>query len=190
MKLPFGRRVAFAMGTVLCLTSGFGRAQDAADSERQAYDKKTHETYDFAFGKDKLSTPGNAATVGGGFIQPGAFLKASYCARCHAEAAAQWRQSLHSNSFRTPFYRTSVNILRDTKGIEFTRHCDSCHSPIAIVTGALTKDSHVDREFDKDGLTCTTCHSIQRVQPTSGNGSYVMGVPSVMVDENGKRIPG
>jgi tetratricopeptide (TPR) repeat protein len=190
MKRPFGGRVAFAMGAVWCLGSVWGRAQDTGLSERPAYDKQTRETFDFAFGKDKLSTPGNAATEGGGFIPPSAFLKASYCARCHAEAAAQWRQSLHSNSFRTPFYRTSVNILRDTKGIEFTRHCDSCHNPIAVTTGALTKESHVDREFDQDGLTCTTCHSIQRVQPTSGNGSYVMGVPSVMVDENGKRIPG
>ncbi len=30
----------------------------------------------------------------------------------------------------------------------------------------------------------------KRLQPTLGNGSYVMGVPSVMTDENGKRIPG
>ena len=190
MRRSAGRHVAFAIGAVLCLMAGLGRAQDAALTERQAYDKQTRETYHFAFGKDTLSTPGNATTVDGAFIQPGAFLKASYCARCHAEAAAQWRQSLHSNSFRTPFYRTSVNILRDTKGIEFTRHCDSCHNPIAVTTGALTKDSQVDREFDQDGLTCTTCHSIQRVTPTSGNGSYLMGVPSVMVDENGKRIPG
>ncbi|HTW31906.1 MAG TPA: VCBS repeat-containing protein, partial [Candidatus Sulfotelmatobacter sp.] len=27
------------------------------------------------------------------------------------------------NAFRTPFYRTSVNILARTKGIESTRHC-------------------------------------------------------------------
>ena len=97
---------------------------------------------------------------------------------------------MHSNSFRTPFYRTSVNILIRTEGIEFSRHCDSCHNPIAVLSGALTQDSHVDRAFDQDGLTCTTCHSIQRLQSTSGNGGYVMGVPAVMVDEKGNRIPG
>ena len=35
-----------------------------------------------------------------------------------------------------------------------------------------------------------TCHSIQNLQSTLGNGGFVMGVPAVMVDENGNRIPG
>ena len=72
-----------------------------------------------------------------------------------------------------------------TKGIEFTRHCDSCHNPIGVVSGALTQDAKVDRSFDEDGLTCTTCHSIQKLQSTLGNGGFVLGVPSVMVDEKG-----
>ncbi len=137
-----------------------------------------------------FSAPGNAMTETGGFIQPGAFPNATYCAHCHPQAYSEWRQALHSNSFRTPFYRNSVNILVRTKGVEFTRHCDSCHNPIGVLSGALTKNSEVDRGFDEDGLTCMTCHSIQALQPTRGNGSYVMGVPAVLVDENGKRVPG
>lgn len=35
-----------------------------------------------------------------------------------------------------------------------------------------------------------TCHSIQSLKSTSGNGGYVLGIPAVMVDANGKRIPG
>ena len=156
----------------------------------QNYSDAIRQTYNFRFGKDNFSLPGNAATEGNEFIPPSAFPEAEYCGHCHEEAYHQWRQALHSNSFRTPFYRASVNILIRTKGIEFSRHCDSCHNPIAVVSGGLTKDSHVDRSFDHDGLTCTTCHSIQRLQSTSGNGGYVMGVPAVMVDENGNRIPG
>ncbi len=136
------------------------------------------------------TAPGNAMTETRGFIQPGAFPKATYCAHCHPQAYSEWRQALHSNSFRTPFYRNSVNILARTKGVELTRHCDSCHNPIGVVSGALTKNSEVDRGFDDDGVTCMTCHSIEGLQPTRGNGSYIMGVPAVMVDENGKRIPG
>ena len=184
--LPEPRRLVFKIAFILWAAGGVLGAQESP----QAYDSRIRETYSFPFGKDKLALPGNANTENGNFLAPENFPKAEYCGRCHAEAYAQWRQSLHSNSFRTPFYRASVNILRDSKGIEFTRHCDSCHNPIGIVAGALTKNSHVDRSFDADGLTCTTCHSIQRVQPTLGNGSYVMGVPAVMVDENGKRIPG
>jgi Flp pilus assembly protein TadD len=162
----------------------------SGESERQAYAAKIRANYDFRFGKDNISAPGNAAMAGNDFIQPEAFPSAEYCARCHQEAYSQWRQSLHSNSFRTPFYRASVNILSGAKGIEFTRHCDSCHNPIAVLSGALTEDSQVDRSFDRDGLTCMTCHSIQKLQSTNGNGGYTMGVPAVMVDEEGKPITG
>jgi hypothetical protein len=165
-------------------------AQSPETPEDHHYTDATRQTYDFHFGKDNFSLPGNAATVGNEFIPPTAFPEPEYCQHCHEEAYHQWRQSLHSNSFRTPFYRASVNILVRTKGIEFSRHCDSCHNPVVVVSGGLTKDSHVDRSFDKNGLTCTTCHAIQRLQSTSGNGGYVMGVPAVMVDENGNRIPG
>ena len=47
----------------------------------------------------------------------------------------------------------------------------------------------MDRSFDRDGLTCMTCHSIQSVGTKLGNGSFVMAVPAVMVDEQGNRIP-
>jgi Flp pilus assembly protein TadD len=157
---------------------------------RHQYSERISQTYNFGFGKGDISTPGNAAVEGGEFLQPGAFPKATYCAHCHEEAYKQWRQALHSNSFRTPFYRASVNILPRTKGIEFTRHCDSCHNPIGVLAGAMTQNSQVDREFDEDGLTCATCHSVVKLQPSLGNGSFVMGVPSVMVDEQGNRIPG
>jgi tetratricopeptide (TPR) repeat protein len=161
-----------------------------ADSARKDYADHIREGYNFHFGKGDISTPGNARILGDDFVQPGAFPTAKYCAKCHAEAYSQWRQALHSNSFRTPFYRTSVNILARTKGIEFTRHCDSCHNPIGVLSGALTQNSQVDRAFDEEGLTCTTCHSVQKLQPTIGNGGFVMGVPAVLVDENGNRIPG
>ena len=176
-----------AGAVVLSVTSW---AQSDSDKDRQAYAAKIHATYNFHFGQGKISIPGNADVEGHDFIQPQAFLPASYCGQCHQEAYRQWRQALHSNSFRTPFYRTSVNILLRTKGIEFTRHCDSCHNPIGVLSGALTQDSQVDRSFDQDGLTCTTCHSIQQLQSTSGNGGFVFGVPSALVDEDGNRIPG
>jgi tetratricopeptide (TPR) repeat protein len=157
---------------------------------RKEYADRISKDYNFAFGKGNISTPGNAAVEGNTFLQPDAFPTADYCGHCHKEAYHQWRQSLHSNSFRTPFYRTSVNILIRTKGIEFSRHCDSCHNPIAVLGGGLTQNSIVDRKFDQDGLTCTTCHSVQKLQSTLGNGGYVMGVPAVLVDEHGDRIPG
>ena len=179
-------------GSVRFLTTAFLCAAALLCALRVAAQSSSAQVpnYSYRFGKNSISAPGNALTETGTFIQPGAFPKAEYCQHCHPQAYEQWRQALHSNSFRTPFYRTSVNILARTKGIEFTRHCDSCHNPVGVISGALTADSHVDRAFDENGLTCMTCHSVQLLQPTLGNGSFVMGVPSVMVDENGKRIAG
>ncbi len=54
----------------------------------------------------------------------------------------------------------------------------------------MNENATINRSFDRDGLTCTTCHSIQSVDTKLGNGSFVMGVPAVMVDEQGNRIPG
>ncbi len=157
---------------------------------RKAYADKANQAYAYPFGPGQISLPGNAAVEGGTFLNPSAFPDAAYCGHCHQEAYHEWRQSLHSNSFRTPFYRASVNILMRTKGIEFARHCDSCHNPVGVLAGALTPAAQGDRSFDRDGLTCMTCHSIQSVSTKLGNGSYVMGVPSELVDEQGNRIPG
>jgi len=168
------------------------KAELATQTARTEYNKEVTPTYNFHYGPKNPFTPGNVQVQGEGFLQPGAYPSAEYCGTCHQEAYSQWRQALHSNAFRTPFYRTSVNLLiRDkTRGISFARHCDSCHNPVAVLGGGLTQSSVVDRGFDQDGLTCMTCHSVQKLQSTNGNGGYVMGVPAVMVDEKGTRIPG
>ena len=169
------------------------RAEEKTEADRKTYNAEVTQSYNFHYGKKNPFTPGNVQVQGDGFLQPGAYPSAEYCGTCHQEAYSQWRQALHSNAFRTPFYRTSVNLLiRDkTRGISFARHCDSCHNPIGVLGAALTEDSKVDRaKFDSDGLTCTTCHSVVKLDSTNGNSSVVMGVPSVIVDENGNRIPG
>ena len=169
------------------------RAEERTDAERKAYNALVTPSYNFHYGPKNPFTPGNIQVQGEEFLQPDAYPSAEYCGTCHQEAYSQWREALHSNAFRTPFYRTSVNLLiRDkTRGIAFARHCDSCHNPIGVLGAALTEDSKVDRaKFDSDGLTCTTCHSVVGIDSTNGNGSVIMGVPSALVDENGNRIPG
>lgn len=192
MRLIPGCRPLLDCVLLAAALGGLARAGQAqlATHEQSSYSASISAGYNFRFGPEKPAAPGNAISANHEFIAVSAFPSAEYCARCHPQAYAEWRQALHSNSFRTPFYRTSVNILAHTKGIEFTRHCDSCHNPIAVLSGALTPKSKVDRSFDQDGVTCMTCHAIESLQPTTGNGSFVMGIPSEMVDENGKRIPG
>jgi Flp pilus assembly protein TadD len=177
-----------ACGLLALLPRAANAGQDAA-TDRAAYTQKVAEHYNFRFGDDHPFLPSNATTDTGQFIESKSFLTAKYCGHCHQEAYAEWRQTAHANSFRAPWYIKNTNLLRDEKGIEFTRHCEGCHNPIALVSGALTKGSPIDRHFDADGITCTTCHSIQKVD-ARGTGSYVMAQPAVLVDANDKPIYG
>lgn len=163
-------------------------AESAAEQSTQ-HSHQVSEHYSWRFGNDLPFRPSYATTDTGEFIDPNSFLTAKYCGHCHQAAYAQWRQTAHANSFRAPWYIKNTNLLRDERGIEFTRHCEGCHNPIALVSGALTKGSPIDRHFDQDGITCTVCHSIQKVD-ARGTGSYVIGTPAVLVDAEGKPIHG
>ena len=186
LLLAFGLACAWRAGRAGLAYAGDG---GNAPAERTAYSQAVSEQYSFRFGTSKPFLPSNATTDTGQFIDPESFPTAKYCGHCHQAAHAQWRESAHANSFRAPWYIKNTNMLKTEKGIEYTRHCDGCHNPIALVSGALTKGSPVDRRFDADGVTCSVCHSIQQVD-TRGTGSYVLGQPAVMVDEAGKPIYG
>ena len=122
-------------------------------------------------------------------MSPKSFPTAQYCGHCHQEAYHQWRQSVHSNSFRAPWYLKNVNSLIDEKGVQYARHCEGCHNPVALLSGDLSQGMPKKRPFEDEGVTCSTCHSIVSTDST-GTGSYVMGTPAVLVDENGEPVTG
>jgi hypothetical protein len=181
------------MGAMACAVMAWrtrtAYAVDDPAAQRAQYSQDVTSHYNFRFGADKPFLPSNATTDTGEFIDPNSFLTAKYCGHCHQAAYAQWRQTAHANSFRAPWYVKNVNLLIHGKGIEYARHCEGCHNPIALTSGAMTQNSPVNRKFDADGITCSVCHSIQKVD-TRGTGSYVMGVPAVLVDADGKPIYG
>ena len=145
--------------------------------------------YNYAFGKESPFLPSNAMSANGQFLSPKSFYTAQYCGHCHQEAYHQWRQSVHSNSFRAPWYLKNVNAMIDEKGVQFSRHCEGCHNPVALLSGDLSQGMPKKRPFEDEGITCSTCHSIQSTDAT-GTGSYVMGVPAVLVDDNGAPVTG
>jgi Flp pilus assembly protein TadD len=179
-------------GGLLMLREGpapVAHAADDAAAQRAAYSKDVAAHYKLPFAEGRPFLPSNAATDTGEFIDPKSFPTAEYCGHCHQQAYAEWRQTAHANSFRNPWYVKNVNVLISERGIEYSRHCEGCHNPIALVSGALTTGSAINRKFDNDGVTCSVCHSIQKVT-TLGTGSYVLGVPAVLVDEEDKPIYG
>ena len=143
--------------------------------------------YNYAFGKQSPFLPSNAMTVNGQFLSPRSVPTAEYCGHCHQEAYHQWRQSVHSNSFRAPWYVKNVNMLIDEKGVQFSRHCEGCHNQVALFSGDLSQGMPKKRPFEDEGITCAVCHSIQSTD-TTGTGSFVMGTPAVLVDEKGAPV--
>jgi hypothetical protein len=151
------------------------------------YHKHVASKYNYAFGKDTPFLPSKATSYNGEFMSPKSFPTAQYCGHCHQESYRQWRQSAHSNSFRAPWYLKNVNTLIDEKGVQYSRHCEGCHNPVALLSGDLSQGMPRKRPFEDEGLTCMTCHAITSTT-TYGTGSYVMGYPAVMVDENGQPV--
>ena len=179
----------FCVSIALSTRPAHAADDSAAAAQRAAYSATVAEHYNYRFGAGQPFLPSYATTDTGQFIDSKTFLTAKYCGHCHQEAYAEWRQTAHANSFRAPWYLKNTNILRDTKGIEYTRHCEGCHNPIALNSGALTKGSPIDRHFDQDGITCSVCHSIQKVD-TRGTGSYVIAQSTALLDTDGKPIYG
>src|SRR5436190_9633236 len=193
----FGLKHTQSIARLLCLALLVSAAlifikgrQVVADPDKNVsqntYATEIAKTYDFKFGPNPFS-PGNATTTTGTFIPGEMFVPSKRCGTCHTDAHAQWRQSAHGNAFREPFYQRNVKDLQNQKGIEFTRHCESCHNPAALFAGALTRNSHVKRPFDDDGVSCIACHSIQSVSGR-GIGGYVMGEPALLIKADGTRL--
>ncbi len=138
-------------------------------------------------------SPSNARTESGETIPVEQFFSAKRCAGCHHDTHAAWSESLHRNAAREPFYRESVDILLRTRGIEFTRHCESCHTPVALFSGALTKNSPRQQapftSLDDEGVTCTVCHSITAAR-LEGTGSFTIRRPALLAKEDGTPIFG
>lgn len=138
-------------------------------------------------------TPSNAQTEEGNLISVEQFFPASRCLNCHQDTHQAWSESLHRNAAREPFYRESADILLKTRGIEFTRHCESCHTPVALFSGALTKNSGKTAApftaLDDEGVTCTVCHSITEAR-LDGTGSYTIRRPALLAREDGTPIYG
>lgn len=152
------------------------------------YQEFISKTYDFRFGTDKPFSPSNATTFDGKFMSSENFISSSRCAKCHTDTHPQWRESAHANSFREPFYQKNVNDLIAQKNIAFTRHCESCHNPAALFTGALTDKTQIKkRPFDDEGVSCIVCHSIESVNGR-GIGGYTFGQPALLQKEDGTKI--
>lgn len=138
---------------------------------------------------DIMFSPSNARTEDGNLIPAEEFFPAKRCAGCHRDTHEAWSESLHRNAGREPFYKDSVDILERTLGSEPTQHCESCHAPVSVFSGALRKGSKKSRAMDDEGVTCSVCHSITEAR-LDGTGSYTIRRPALLAREDGTPVYG
>lgn len=142
--------------------------------------------YELPYGANPFA-PSNARTADGNLLRQGDFIPAARCASCHPSTHAEWSESAHRSSFREPFYQVNVKHLTADRGIAVTRHCEGCHNPVALFSGALSANATMGRPFDDEGVTCSVCHSIEAAD-TRGIGSYVLARPALLVRADGTRV--
>ncbi len=136
-------------------------------------------------GAPETLAPSLARTVTGRPIPPAALMDGSYCAGCHGDAHQGWLSSAHRfSSFNNPVYAASVKdtrrmLLARDGNVDASRWCAGCHDPVPLFSGAFSR-----ADFDTDGdptaqagITCTSCHAIERVNSTRGNADYTIGEP-------------
>ncbi|MHC4730367.1 MAG: multiheme c-type cytochrome [Planctomycetota bacterium] len=103
----------------------------------------------------------------------GTTIGAETCRRCHPDTVAQWETSAHRfASFNNPFYRASVEKVRETVGKKPSQFCAGCHDPAIMLAGNMTKEIDPLTPESQAGLTCLACHAIESVHGVTGNGNY------------------
>lgn len=183
MSVTYKLRLIFISVSIGVTAAAWGFGVSAGNGEAHFIPPKG---YEMPYGSSPFA-PSNAQTTTGQFISQAAFIPAKRCTKCHESTHAEWNESAHRNAFREPFYQANVQHLTRDRGVVSTRHCESCHNPVALFSGALSQNAKMERPFDDEGVTCSVCHSIESVT-TQGIGSYTIAPPALLELQDGRRI--
>jgi hypothetical protein len=144
-----------------------------------------------------------SAPRGGADVGPAHFLTADRCMACHnslttrsgrdASIGFDWRASMMANSSRDPYWQASVRrevLDHPTARADIQDQCSTCHMPMqrfsakaaggkGLVFDRLPTRGGTDPldSLAADGVSCTTCHQIQRERlgdPSSFDGGFVI----------------
>lgn len=133
------------------------------------------DNYSYNYGDGKF-LPALATTTGDAFIATEAIANSLDCIACHQTIGEQWLTSAHRHAADDPTYVRNVMLLEGKKGIEATRYCEGCHSPVALLTGQLSEGGkHAGVKgtvAHTEGVGCMSCHGVDNIHSTQGNASY------------------
>lgn len=120
--------------------------------------------------------PSHTETLSGKFVDKRLIAGSSECGSCHQAVFEQWSASVHRQAASDRTYVSNVMLLEKNKGIEATRYCEGCHAPIAMLSGELSlggKHGGIEgTAANLEGVSCLSCHRINRIVHTKGVASY------------------
>jgi len=132
--------------------------------------------YELPYGQHPFR-PSQTETWHGLFVDPRQIANSENCATCHPQIFAEWRSSMHKHAASDKTYVTNVSLLAEQKGIAAIRYCEGCHSPVALLTGQLTKGGDhggiENTPANFEGVGCMGCHGISEVVHLDGVASYL-----------------
>jgi hypothetical protein len=147
-------------------------------------DESAIKPYEYTYGNHPFR-PSQTETASGGFYDAKRIGSSERCASCHKEIAEQWKSSIHSQAASDKAYQTNINLLAERKGMAATRYCEGCHAPAALLSGQLTKGGKLDTPGHlQEGVSCMTCHGINRIQHVKGVASYSFKPPEPYLFED------
>ena len=135
-------------------------------------------------GPDGPFWPSAASTTTGGIVDGDFFMEPERCAGsgCHDDVVTQWRSSAHHfSSFNNPWYRRSIEDMQEKVGTRPSKWCGGCHDHAVLFAGEMDEPiaGRIDTPNAQAGLTCNSCHAIQQVRSTLGNGDFVIEYPAL-----------
>ncbi|MCA8961095.1 MAG: tetratricopeptide repeat protein, partial [Planctomycetes bacterium] len=124
--------------------------------------------------------PSSAATSTGGRVPSDFFMTSETCQRCHADVYEQWKSSAHHfSSFNNQWYRKSIEYQQSLGAVQQSKWCAGCHDHAVLFNGMMddTVDSFLHTQEAHTGLGCNSCHTINGVGSTMGNGDFYIEYP-------------
>jgi hypothetical protein len=129
--------------------------------------------------------PSLARTQGTDKVDAESLADVRQCSGCHQDAVKQWSSSAHAHaSFDNPWYRASVEALREDVSFTASRHCGGCHDPVLLLSGGMDHPIKPEDRLVNSGVTCLVCHSV-RAPTSDGNASYTLTTAPVPIPVEG-----
>lgn len=113
------------------------------------------------------------------------YLGQAECAECHAEVAAEWKDSMHSfASLSNNMYMLSLNDFIEERGADNAKFCAGCHDPALMLDDEVPLAIAPEPASAHVGVGCVSCHGATEAT-IEGNGSYTLSTARAPVPTEG-----